>query len=263
MADMTLTAESVAAASAAWIWVPDGASIVEGDGYAVMRLPDYFDYQLSVLLFQPSGALGEAVDVVLEQARTFGLPELRWQVRADEQAGLAAELAARGGTPVTALDVLASDLTGTTPTLPPPAVDVELRWATDFATARDGAEVGVTGFGGGLPPDDRIKDSAARDAETVPQGGGGMVVAYVDGQAAGSGGVTMVDGVARLWGGAVVPSARRRGVYRAVLATRLSYAAAHGGTMALVRAKVDTSGPILRRAGFTAFGREVEYRVPL
>jgi hypothetical protein len=33
--------------------------------------------------------------------------------------------------------------------------------------------------------------------------------------------------------------------------------------MALVRGRTDTSGPILRRAGFTAFGHEALYRVPL
>jgi hypothetical protein len=33
--------------------------------------------------------------------------------------------------------------------------------------------------------------------------------------------------------------------------------------MALVKGKVDTSGPILRRAGFTAFGSETLFSVPL
>jgi GNAT superfamily N-acetyltransferase len=90
-----------------------------------------------------------------------------------------------------------------------------------------------------------------------------MVVAYASGLPSGSGGVTMVDGVARLWGGVVVPSARGQGVYRAVLDARLSYAVAHGATMALVKGKIDTSGPILRRAGFVAYGREPVYDIPL
>jgi hypothetical protein len=33
--------------------------------------------------------------------------------------------------------------------------------------------------------------------------------------------------------------------------------------MALVNARVETSGPILRQAGFAAYGRQVRYRVPL
>jgi hypothetical protein len=260
---MSLSASSVAAASAAWVWVPDNATVVEDDQYAIMRLPDYFEYQLSVLTFRPAGPLGEAVDAVLARARSFGLPELRWQVGAADQDGLAAELTARGATVVLTLDVLASDLRGGAPPIPPPSVDVALRWATDFATARDGSAVGISGFGGTLPPDDRIKENGLRDAVSVPAGEGGMVVAYTGGAAAGSGGVSLVDGVARLWGGAVIPAQRGHGVYRAVLATRLSYAVANGATMALVKGKTDTSGPILRRAGFTAFGQETLYRVPL
>jgi GNAT superfamily N-acetyltransferase len=123
--------------------------------------------------------------------------------------------------------------------------------------------VGVTGFGGELPPDDRIEVNAARDAGTVPAGAGGMLVAYVNGIPAGSGGVSLVDGIARLWGGVVAPPARGRGVYRAVLGARLSYAVTYGATMALVKGKIDTSGPILRRAGFTAYGREPAYNIPL
>ncbi len=59
MTGMTMTAESVAAASNAWVWVPDNATVVEDEQYKIARLPDYFDYQLSVLQFQPSRPLGE------------------------------------------------------------------------------------------------------------------------------------------------------------------------------------------------------------
>jgi len=260
---MSLSASSVAAASAAWVWIPDNATVVDTDEYTILRLPDYFDYQLSVTAFRPSGTLGDAVDRVLERARAFGLPGMRWQTRLDDPTGLADELKSRGATVLVVLDVLARDLHAAGPTLTPPSVDVKIRWATDFETSRDGSAVGVTGFGGTLPPDERIQANAARDAATVPVGEGGMLVAYVNGVPAGSGGVSMVDGVARLWGGAVVPSVRGKGVYRAVLDARLSYAVAHGATLALVKGKIDTSGPILRRAGFTAYGREPVYHIPL
>lgn len=71
----------------------------------------------------------------------------------------------------------------------------------------------------------------------------------------------MVDGVARLYGGATRPQARRQGVYAAVLAERLRIALGWGATLALVKGRVETSGPILRRAGFEVFGREVSYRL--
>jgi GNAT superfamily N-acetyltransferase len=260
---MPLTTESVAAASNAWVWIPDNATVVEDAQYKLARLPDYFDHQLSVLSFRPSGPLGAAVDAVLDRARCFGVPKLRWEVRLGSPAELPAELAARGAALQLSVDVLARDLRASWPPLPPASVDVRVRWATDVKTARDASAVGVTGFGGALPPDDRIEANAARDAATVPAGDGGMLVAYVDGLPCGSGGVTMVDGVARLWGGVVTPPVRGRGVYRTVLDARLSYAVVHGATMALVKGRIDTSGPILRRAGFVAYGREPVYEIPL
>jgi GNAT superfamily N-acetyltransferase len=266
MSAMPLSPVSVAAASAAWVWIPPNATVIEDAGYCVARFPDYFDYPLAVITFRPEERLDDAVDAVLERAREFGLPTLRWQVRLDDPPGLAAELEARDAEVALVLDVLASDLSGgaaALPELPPPSADVTVRWATDIETQRDGSAVGVSAFGGALPPEDRLRENADRDAAAVPAGEGGMVVAYADGEPAGCGGVLMADGVARLWGGSVVPSARGRGIYRAVLAERLSYAVTHRGSMALVKGRIDTSGPILRRAGFAAFGQEPIYDVPL
>jgi len=264
MAAMPLTVESVAAASSDWGWIPELLmAVAESPQYKIARLPDHFDHQLTVVEFRPSGPLGLAVDAVLEGARAFGLPKLRWEVRLGSPERLAAELTARGATLKVMVDVLAHDLRERAPALPPASVDVQIKWATDFETSRDGSAVGVSGFGGVLPPDDRIEANAARDATTVPAGEGGMLVAYVNGLPSGSGGVLIVDGVARLWGGVVTPSARGQGIYRAMLDARLSYATAHGATMALVKGNVKTSAPILRRAGFLAYGCEPAYDIPL
>ena len=105
---------------------------------------------------------------------------------------------------------------------------------------------------------------AERDRAAVPGGRGGTVVAYAGQTPLGTGGVMVADGAARLWGGAVRPAARGRGVYRATLAARLEYSAAHGAAMALVNARVETSGPILRQVGFASpTGGSSAYRVPL
>ena len=260
---MNLSESSVAAASAAWVWVPDFGAVAETGEYTILRLPDYFPHPLSVVAFRPAGALGDAVAAVLSRAREFGLPELRWLVRLGDPPGLAEELATHGGTVRLTLDVLARDLRGGSPSLPPPSVDVTVRWGTDVVTVRDSQAAAVATFGGSVPPEERIAEIAARDAATVPAGEGGTVVAYADGAPVGAGGLEIVDGVARLWGGGVVPSARGQGVYRALLAARLSYAVDHGATMALVKGRIDTSGPILLRAGFAGFGQEPIYGVPL
>jgi GNAT superfamily N-acetyltransferase len=260
---MSISPASVAAASAAWVWIPPLASVTETDQYTIVRAPDYFPHPLSVAAFRPSGPLSAAVAAVLSRAREFGLPELQWIVALGSPAGLADELASHGGSARVTLDVVALDLRARGPDLPPPAADVTVRWATDVATARDNQAVAIAMFGGSMPPEERVAEIAAENAASIPAGRGGRVTAYADGSPVGAGGLELVDGVARLWGGAVVESARGHGVYRALLAARLAYAVRHGATMALVKARTDTSGPILRRAGFAAYGQEPIYHVPL
>jgi GNAT superfamily N-acetyltransferase len=263
---MSLSAEAVVAASNAWSWIPDNAITETTEEYLLVRFPDYFEHPLELLRFSPAEATGaspEAVDTVLGRARRFGLPDLYWWVRLNSPPEVADLLVARGATVDETLDVLAVDLGHGAPELLPPARQVSLRWATNLPTLRDGTQVGVTVFGGSMPPEERLEEEAKRDSGTVAGGDGGMIVAYADGEPVGSGGIAMTDGVARLWGGAVCREARRQGVYRAILAARLRYGAAHGATMALVKGRVETSAPILRQAGFAAYGQEIMYRVPL
>jgi len=260
---MSLSASSVTAASAAWVWIPDFAEVAQTDEYTIVRFPDYFHQPLQVLAFQPVGPVAGAVTAVLDRAREYGKPELQWHLLLGSPPGLAEELAARGATVRVTLDVLARELHAGAPDLPAPAVDVTLRWATDAATARDNEAVAVAIFGGSPPPAERVAQIAADNADNVPAGKGGTVTAYLGGAPVGAGGLNIVDGVARLWGGGVSESARGQGVYRALLNARLEYAAAHGATMALVKARTDTSAPILLRAGFAAYGQESVYQVPL
>lgn len=85
------------------------------------------------------------------------------------------------------------------------------------------------------------------------------VLARLDGRAVSTGGCTIVEGFARLWGAATLEDARGRGAYRAVLAERLRVSASFGATTALVKGLTATSAPILARAGFTHYGDERAY----
>lgn len=230
-----MTPERVAAASDAWVYVPENATVVETDGYLLVRLPDWFEH--------PSALL-------------------RWRPTLEPAAVLDGLLAAGGGLRDEVLEVLALDLEPGPPDLSPPD-GLALRWTTEPDVVRDAEEVSVRVFGGAVPPDDELAVMLERDRATIARGEGGIVVAYEGGRPLGFGGVSVVDGVARLWGGAVLDEARRRGVYRAVLAERIRYALAHGATMALVKSRVSTAGPILRRAGFAPYGQEWSYVVPL
>lgn len=258
---MTLTADRVVAASNAWVWIDPEATVVDTGEALLVRRPQYAEYPLEVLSFRPTGSTAGAVDRVLDRARDLGLAELVWWVRLDSPADLAPVLTARGGLPRETVSVLALDLAPGAPDLG--AVEVELRWATDTDTTRDIHRVTTAVWGGAVPPDAAIGSMLERNLTDLEEGRGGPLVAYLDGQPVGTGGVTIADGVARMWSGAVVGAARGRGIYRAMLGERIRYGLTRGATMALVKGVVDTSGPILRRAGFEAYGEERSYRVPL
>jgi acetyltransferase (GNAT) family protein len=256
-----VTPEEVRAATDAWLWVPDDATTVRTDRFLLVRFPDWFEHPLELVRFAPDGDLEAAVDEVLARARELRTPTLWWWLHVGEHDALEELLRVRGGRPDETLEVLALDLADAAPSVP--AGGPELRWQTDLDTCRDAHAIGVDVFGGSMPPEDRLRELAARGAEDREAGLGGGVVAYVDGVAAGAAGLTLADGVARLWGGGVREEFRQQGVYAAMLAARLAEAVGRGARMALVKGRVETSGPILRRAGFTAYGRERSYRLPL
>ena len=256
-----MTPASVVAACNDWVWVPDTATTVETPDYLLVRFPDWFVHPLELLRFEPSGPVEPAVDDVLARARELGTDALNWWVKLGAPAGLDDLVRARGGVPDETLDVLALDLAGRRPDA---ARDgLTLRWEADLATARDSHAVATDVFGGDVPPEDQLLALADRGRVDVAEGRGGTLVAYLDDRPVGTGGLSLVDGVARLWGGAVLEEFRGRGVYGALLAARLAYGSEQGARMALVKGRVETSGPILRRAGFAAYGQERSYRVPL
>jgi hypothetical protein len=258
---MRIPADTVAAASRAWIWVPPNARTVETEEYLLLRMPEWFGVGLELMRVDPVRPVGDVVDEVLVRAREFGLPEVNCWVKLHNDSSLEDAFLERSGVLDETLDVFALDLgTGAPEVAVPDAV--ELRWATDLATVRDHLQVGADVFGDTMPPDDEIDAEVERAVEDA-KGGSGSVVAYLDGAAVGTGGISLVDGVARLWGGSVREEARGRGAYRAVLDARLRRGVERGATMALVKGRIQTSGPILRRAGFDVYGQERSYTVPL
>jgi len=259
---VTPDAAAVVAASNAWIWYPDDATVIEDADHLLVRWPDRFGSPPELQRVAGSSDPRRVVAAVTEQVRAWDEDTFIGWVKLDAPVGLEEELVARGGQLRETVDVLAQSLVDV-PDLAVPAGG-EIRWRNDPQAFKDGAAVAVAAFEqGSLPDDDRAEADAAEYAADFFANRGGSVVAYVDGRPAGTGGLTFVDGVARLWGGAVHPDLRGRGIYRAVLAERLRYAAERGGTIALVKGRVQTSGPILRRAGFVTYGQERSYRVPL
>jgi GNAT superfamily N-acetyltransferase len=258
---VTLDAADVLARAAEWMWVPPFARELRTPEYRVVAYPDHFSEPTAAMpaFFDSTRDPQDVVDDVLGavvglgrgQVAIMGLGDLTRPV------GIEAHLVDRGATLCETLAVLALDLTRAPLDLDAPA-DVEVRAVGDLETLRDYDRIGVEVFGGTL----RTEDELVSSLDSIAEGGRDpMLVAYRGGVPLGTGGLTVAGDVLRLWGGAVVPEARGTGVYRALLDHRLRRGRAQGCRLALVKGRVETSAPVLRRAGFAAYGEERAYRI--
>lgn len=255
---MSPTHDDVVRAVDDWLWVPEDGQRHDSPDGVLVRWPSWFEHPASLMRFHPQGDPAAALSRFLQQARDLGADRLQVWVTLGADPGLDEVVRAAGGVHEETLAVLALDLTAARPDLDPHG-GLELRRDDqDLATHRDYYRLNAEVFGGSVPGDDELAASFERQ---VPDQW--SVIAYEDGRPVGSGGLTIAGAVGWLWGGCVVEAARGRGVYRAILEARLGAAAEHGCTMALVKGNTATSGPVLRRAGFTAYGEERLYQVPL
>jgi GNAT superfamily N-acetyltransferase len=258
-----IPAEVVAEEAAAWVWHPPDAEVLETEELVLVRWPEHVGQPPALIRIDPAADPADVLARATDQARAWGADRVTVPVLLAAPTGLEELLRARGATPYETVEVLAADLTS--PGLALAAPDgIDLWWRLNVRTVLEGAAVAREAFGEGEIPDEATAREIARlNAADFDAGLGTSLVAYLDSRPVGTAGVTVVGRTARLWGGAVVPAARGRGVYRAMLQARLDLAVDRGATMALVKGRVDTSGPILRRAGFHAYGEERGYRLPV
>jgi len=256
---MTLSADEVRTAANAWLWFPPDAQVVDTDDFLLINWPGYFKKLPSLMRFTPAGKMEAAFNVATATARSWGFPSLTCWVKLDAPAGFE-ELLREHGVREETLDVFALDLAAGLPPAGPGGF--EIRWRSNLESSRDFEAVGIAAFSEGSIPDDLTLTRIGAEAqEDYLAGRGGHVLVYEEDRAVAAAGLTMAGTVARLWGGGVIPEARGRGAYRATVAARLRYAVDHGATMALVKGRIETSGPILRRLGFDVYGQESSYVV--
>lgn len=257
------TADEILAAASDWAWVPPDAREVLTEEYQLVSYPErYHTFDVQVLWSRSDRPVDDLVGEIAGQARAWGHSHVYWRVSAGTRpAGTEAALLASGASLAESCQVLGYDMTDGLPELsPPPGVRSEI--VTDEPGVRAGQLVHAEVWGNGSAPDQSDISSQLADVRAgLTDCSDFRVLAFVDGQPASFAGCTRVDGVAQLWGAATRPEFRGRGGYRAVLARRMAVAREHDASLALVKGRVETSAPILRRAGFVSYGEERCYRL--
>lgn len=279
------TAEAVLAAAAEWVWIPPDAEQVATADYQLIAYPRHFQHPTQVPWSGSERPVTELIDEVAAHVRDWGRNAVYWWVRdATRPPDTEAALLARGATLAETVQVLAYDLADGLPGLglsanPGPA-DSVLTFSTRDAAGepvtlraevvRDEATMRANYLVSDEVWDEHRERTPAAVAGDLAEVRAGLaarsdlrVVVYAGDEPAAAGGCTIVGDVARLWGAGTRTALRGIGAYRALLLARIGLAREHGATLALVKGRLQTSGPILRRAGFTAYAEERSYCLPV
>ena len=261
------TRERVLEAAAEMEYLPKGAVELRTEHYRLVRYPDTVldsTFQAAQVTWSRTmRPVQEVIDEVTARVRGWDLPGVAWWVSsASQPPGTEQALRDRGAEMIDAVQVLACELGGDLPGLGvPPGVTVEL--VRDERTFRASSAVSVRGWGRPEPGEAETARKLAESLRNLATWSSFRVVAFEGGEPVSTGGCTLDGEVAQLWGAVTLPAARGRGSYRAVLTERLRLARDHGATLALVKGRVLTSGPILLRAGFADYGEERCYWLPV
>lgn len=138
--------------------------------------------------------------------------------------------------------------------LPEIAQGVRVTLVEDATTFDPVVDIGVEVFDSPEPLD---RDALLTEVlDDLRRSHGAWVVGWVDGEPVGRARVGFESNVAPLTGAAVLPHARRRGVYAAMLAARLDLAQTARCHTAVTKARRNQSLPTLLREGFTPIGYE-------
>lgn len=266
------TAQRVLDAAAAMEFVPEGAIEVRTGDYRLVRHPDWVLGPslgaAQVTWSRTTRPLDEVIDEVAARVRGWALPGVAWWVSAASRpAGTEAALRARGAGLIDAVQVLGRELSGDLPDPGPPG-DVIVELVRDERTFRAALAVSVRGWGGEEPDEAEIARQLKETLQDLASWSSFRVVALADREPVSVGACTLAGEVAQgkialLWGAITLPASRGQGSYRAVLTERLRLAREHGATLAMAKGRALASGPILLRAGFTDYGQEQCFWLPV
>ena len=263
----SLTPRRVLDAATAMEWRPDGAVEVLTGDYRLIRYPDWALDPTFPAAQVTRSRIGRPADEIFGEVagrvRRWGLRGVAWWISSGTLPPDTEEtLRARGGKQIDAVQILARDLDGGLPELDVP-VDVTVELVSDEPTFRAASMITVRGWGRRQPTEAALAREFTEAIGDLATWSSFRVLARVGTEPVSVGGCNLSGDVAQLWGAVTLREYRRRGSYRAVLAERLRLAREHGAALVLVKGRVETSGPILLRAGFAPYDEERCYWLPV
>jgi hypothetical protein len=229
-----------------------GLRVVERAGWMQLITPWQKDgglngVSLSVLEDSEANAV---IDATIAEYRALGV-QFRWSVPpGSAPADLGERLAARGLTPRIVVGM--ARLTSDVPEAPPTSIEV-----IEVGGDRVDEFTSVAARGWECDPEPFARLNRASVEQ--PEAGMRLYLASLDGRPAAAAACKFFPRSAYLLGGVVLPEARHRGLYRALVNARLRAAFANGITLATTQAYEQTSAPLLARSGFLPVCRFPSY----
>jgi GNAT superfamily N-acetyltransferase len=209
---------------------------------------------LAVLDHLEEADVDAVIDATIAEYDALGI-RFRWNVGPDSRPhDLAARLAARGlqARRVLLLAAAIADLEAETPRdVVVEPVD-EHNLATYAAVVAAGWDVAPEPL---IAYEHAVVAHRARNPTSLNQ----SFLATIAGEPAGAANAICFPRSLYLMGAVVLPAYRGRGVYRALIASRLQLARARGVGLATCQALVDTSAPILARMGFVTVAEQLAF----
>lgn len=190
------------------------------------------------------------VDWARDESRRRGLPLVEWWVGWSSPPGLAEQLLGRGLVPDDEPVLIGM----TCSTEPPAAPHVEVHAIETVEQYLEAVAIDWEVWD--VPAEERQQRRVTETARFVSSLETGTVhhwAAYEDGVPLGFGRAVDMDGGAALMGGAVLPEARGRGIYRALVHARWEHVVSRGTPLLVVQAGA-MSAPILASLGFASHG---------
>lgn len=231
----------------AFLPLPD-TQVIERPGWLQLITPSLRQGGLNEVVFSALDAQ-EADTVIDETLALYRRLELRfrWNVGPDSRpVDLSERLARRGLRQSEVLGMLRE--TSAAPLVPEGAITVE---EVDELTVAEYSRTMAAGWEMDPAPLEVLNRSVLAHPERRHR----LFLARYRGAPAGTAGLVTFERSVYLLGGVVLPAFRQRGLYRALVASRLRYAAERRIPFATSHARADTSAPLLARLGFETLCR--------